>query len=273
MNAESNLNDRKQKNNITNLFTKKESCYYKMIDKFFKDCTDEQITKMLGIINKESEISLRILDWFVTRYSKKRIDFDLGVEEVFDVYISYKAQLKSYKKTYFDPFRRRKKFYYCYDKHNNKKQIYTTIGQLNFFRWAITNNIIDYVEKNLISLTKAMNSANKEDKKKKKYKNSSEEDSDNNDNIDDDDNDDDDNDDNDDNDNNDNDDNESNNDNNDNDNDINKNLNDHVLSPKNINDNDKKKNKKIMRVKNKKINITASENTIDDEIQIVLNFD
>lgn len=59
----------------TNLFTKKETCYYKMIDKFFKDCTDDQITKMLEIINKESEISLRILDWFVTRYAKKKNRF------------------------------------------------------------------------------------------------------------------------------------------------------------------------------------------------------
>jgi len=227
-------------------FTKKEICYYKMIDKFFKECSDNQIKKMLDIINKESEISLRILDWFVTRYSKKRIDIDMGVDEIFDVHISYKAQLKSYKKTYFDPFRRRKKFYYNYDKQNNKKNVYTTLGQLNFFRWAITNNIIDYVEQNLSQLTKAMNSSNKEDKKKK-LSDDDDEDSDAS----------------------------------DSDIDITEeHASDSSKSSKSSKSNkdDKIKNKKdklkkTVNVKNKKINISASEDVFDDEVQIIINFD
>jgi hypothetical protein len=154
----------------TKLFTKKESFYYKMIDKFFRHCNQVDINKMLQIINGESEISLRILDWFVTRYSKKKIDFENLGDDAFDIHISYKAQLKSYKKRYFDPFRRRKKFYYNYNKEEKDKTIYTTIGQLNFFRWAISNNIVDYVEANLVNVTKAMNTSNKEDKKKKKDK-------------------------------------------------------------------------------------------------------
>ena len=69
---------------------------------------------MIDIINGKSEISLRILDWFVTRYSNKyKITIDMGDEEdIFNVHISYKAQLKSYKKKYFDPFRRKKKFFF-----------------------------------------------------------------------------------------------------------------------------------------------------------------
>ena len=248
----------------TYIFSKKEICYYKMIDKFFRECTENQINKMLDIINKESDISLRILDWFVTRYSKKRIDIDLGTSDVFDVHISYKAQLKSYKKTYFDPFRRRKKFYYNYDKVNNKKNVYTTLGQLNFFRWAISNNIIDYVEKNLNQLTKAMNSSNKEDKNKKKNK-SSEEDTDSDissdESID-----------------------ESNTNNDENDNisnssksdkSIKSNKSDNKTILNNNDDKNKTKTKtKTVNVKNnKKIHISASENRLDDEIQIILNFD
>ena len=60
-----------------------------------------------------------------------------SIDNGFNVHISYKAQLQSYKKKYFDPFRRRKKFYYKYNKEENK-YFYTTIGQLNFFRWIFS---------------------------------------------------------------------------------------------------------------------------------------
>jgi hypothetical protein len=167
-------------------FSSKELCYYKTIHKFFKNCNDKEIIRMINIINGESEISLRVLDWFVTRYSKRKIDFGDNQENTldsFDVHISYKSELKSYKKRYFDPFRRRKKFYYLlYLKETNFKStnshnesndskdtllLYTTLGQLNFFMWAISNKIIDYVQVNLEQVSKAMNTNNKDEKKKK----------------------------------------------------------------------------------------------------------
>ena len=152
-------------------FTNKEFRYYVLIDKYFKSCHKEKITKMVDIINSDCEISLRILDWFVTKYSRKRNRESIGkTDEVFDIHISYKAQLKSFKKKYFDPFRRRQKFYYEYDKDDKTKKIYTTLGQLNFFKWAISNNIIDEVEKNVKSISQSMNVCNKEDKKKKEIK-------------------------------------------------------------------------------------------------------
>lgn len=165
------INDKKPVD-LTKFFTKKELFFYKMIDRYFKQCSESQIKTMRGIIDGESQISLRVLDWFVTRYSHKRkITFNEGDgDEYFNVHISYKAQLKSYKKKYFDPFRRtKKKFWYYYDKDktNSVKSFYTTLGQLNFFRWALSNKIIDYVEKNLQAVNKAMNISNKEDKKKK----------------------------------------------------------------------------------------------------------
>jgi hypothetical protein len=159
--------------NIKKVLSKKELYYFKMVDRYFKQCTSSNIKKMLNIINGDSEISLRILDWFVTRYSNKyKITINNGNDDdnIFNVHISYKAQLKSYKKKYFDPFRRRKKFVYKYSTPDFKKSIYTTIGQLNFFRWAINNKIIDYVEKYFNNIIKAMNKSNKDDKKKKKDK-------------------------------------------------------------------------------------------------------
>jgi len=150
--------------------TQKERCYYKRIISFFKKCETKYIKKMVDIINGDSVISLRILDWFVTKYSKKKMSSAMNSKEVFDVHNKYKAELKSHKKRNFDPFRRRKRFYYTYDIADESKKIETTLGQLNFFRWAIRIGVIDFVENHIINITKAMNTSNKEDKKRKKDK-------------------------------------------------------------------------------------------------------
>ena len=155
-------------------FSKKECCHYKLINKFFKKCDNMDLNTMIDIIESKSTISLRVLDWFVTKYAKKRINLNNSSNcETLDVRLSYKAQLKSYKKKYFDPFRRKKKFYYPCDENGitidnyNNKYIFTTLGQLNFFRWAFTNNIIHYVNINLDKLITEMNSFNKDEKLKK----------------------------------------------------------------------------------------------------------
>ena len=158
--------------NLEKIFTNKELCYYIMINNYFKnECSKENINKMILIINSESNISLRILDWFVTKYSKKYTNFnqmDDQIDETFDVRISYKAQLKSFRKKYFDPFRRRKKFYYQFERPDITNKILTTLGQLNFFRWAITKNILKFVELNLNLIISEMNQVYKIEKNKKK---------------------------------------------------------------------------------------------------------
>ena len=179
-NSDSELSDTSSTNSLppedenfdpSKFFNNKEFMHYKMIEKFYKKCPQEDIERMVRIIDSSSGISLRVLDWFVTRYSKKHIDFDSSnTDDAFDVHISYKAQLKSYKKRYFDPFRRRKKFYYHYDQTDKTKKLYTTLGQLNFFKWAISNKIVDFVEININIITRSMNQANKDDKKIKDKK-------------------------------------------------------------------------------------------------------
>ena len=46
---------------------------------------------------------------------------------------------------------------YSGEKYSKDNYVVTTVGQLNFFRWAIKNNIIDYVQKNLITIENDMN--------------------------------------------------------------------------------------------------------------------
>ena len=166
--------DNIEKNFVPEIFfnkSQKQFRYFKMIDKYFKTCDHKLIDKMVRIINKDKNdkecISLRVLEWVVTKCSKKNIDIKIDDKEYFSINIMYKAQLKSYKKKNFDPFRRDRKFYYNYDKKDATKTVITTVGQLNFFKWAICNKIIDCVEKHYETINNAMNRYNKDEKTKK----------------------------------------------------------------------------------------------------------
>jgi hypothetical protein len=154
----------------------KEIIYYNIIDKYYKKLSIDKIKLMVNIIERKSNISLRLLEWFVTKYSKSRklcLNANSScIETRFDIFISYKAQLKSYRKRYFDPFRRRVKFKYFFDKEK-KISLCTTISQLNFFKWMFTNNIIDYVTTNYDILTNAMGKASKNEKDRKSTNTSS----------------------------------------------------------------------------------------------------
>jgi hypothetical protein len=138
----------------------------------------ENIDTLLPILNGDSKISLRVIDWFVTNYSKKfnisylisddnkllfeDEDGNLNIENTkfrqFVVYIDYKLQLKGYQKKQFDPFCRRSRIDFYY---NTENSIVTTIGQLNFFKWAISNRIIEFIEKNLKVIETDMNTCYK----------------------------------------------------------------------------------------------------------------
>ena len=130
---------------------------------------NDNLDKMLRIITGESKISLRIVDWFATNYAKKYYTLyviDLTVENVarrFKVYDDYKLKLKAYSKKRFDPFCRWDRISIPY---KGDKCIETTIGQLNFFKWALENKVVDYIEKNYETIEKDMNNRNSTSKRK-----------------------------------------------------------------------------------------------------------
>lgn len=162
----------KSKKILKKVFTKREIYYLKRVDRYFRGTGKQYIPKMIEIINKTSKISLRMLDWFAAKYAKKnkkKVAYLIN-GEYFSVRIGYTAQLDSFTKKNFDPFRRRKKFYYNYDRSNLNLKLLTTIGQLNFFMWAFEHKIINYIETNYDELSQAMKQSNKEDKQKKENK-------------------------------------------------------------------------------------------------------
>jgi hypothetical protein len=138
----------------------------KLMDYYTKN---DNLNKILTIINGENKMSLRLIDWFVTNYAKKYfVVYDIQEKNKVrrcKVYTDYKLKLKAYSKKRFDPFCRWERIIIPYDEINN---IQTTIGQLNFFKWILENNILDYIEKNLDMIEKDMNRRNSTSKRKEK---------------------------------------------------------------------------------------------------------
>lgn len=130
--------------------------------------------KLIYILNNNNSISLRSIDWFITNYSKKNNSYYIIYEDKegfssfneknkyrnnMNVFHSYKSQLKAYSKKKFDPFCRRDRILFKIDENHS---VETTIGQLNFFKWAISNLVIDYIELNKDEIEYDMNSSLKE---------------------------------------------------------------------------------------------------------------
>jgi len=121
------------------------------------------VEQMRSIIDQNSVISLRILDWFITNYAKKYRTTIVIKDKAIDVYQNYKLQLKSFSKRAFDPFCRKNKIIFYY---TDTEYIETSCGQLCFFRWCFENGILAYVQKNLSVIEQDMKNSLKSKKGK-----------------------------------------------------------------------------------------------------------
>lgn len=131
--------------------------------RFYKQ--EDNFNTMLSIINGKSPISLRIVDWFATNYAKQYyITYKTPTCDRFKVYVDYKLNLRSYSKKRFDPFCRWDRINIPY---KGDQYIQTTIGQLNFFKWALENKVIHYIEDNYKDIETDMNNRNSSSKRTK----------------------------------------------------------------------------------------------------------
>ena len=139
-------------------FTSKEETLVNFLLNYYRS----KIGLFKDIIYQNTPLSLRLLDWLVTNYSKKyNIIYPLsnsGEIVYFNIYLDYKNQLKAYSKKFFDPFCRQKrliintttfKWREYVEESVSETEIITTVGQLNFFRWFIDNKILDYALANI----------------------------------------------------------------------------------------------------------------------------
>jgi hypothetical protein len=137
------------------------------LNSFYNNHTIYKLT-LKTIIDGKHELSLRMIDWLVTRYAKTN-NIIYWINETNDniyynlpenynnekykkitLYLDYRAQLKSFKKFNFDAFRRHDRISFNINNNNNCDDdfIETTIGQLNFFKWAFNTKIITYAIEN-----------------------------------------------------------------------------------------------------------------------------
>jgi hypothetical protein len=172
--------------NQENVLTGKQFLLLIPLTRFY--CETYNIEKLKTILDGKSKLSLRVVDWFVTNYSKKNLvmynlkklkekyrlsdvkendiesDGDSGIDidtteyyaDYFNVFSDYRSQLKSLNKKNFDPFCRRERIKFFYGK-KDADYIITTVGQLNFFKWCIENYILEYIEENIKEIEKDMN--------------------------------------------------------------------------------------------------------------------
>lgn len=121
---------------------------------FFEN-SKNNLKLFVGISQKvKGYIRISLIEHFVIRYSKKyNVSYNIknkNEEYIFNVFKQYNRQIEYYSKKYFDPYRRKNKFYLVY-KNYNRNVTYkykTTICQLNFMRWVIKYDIINYIDDN-----------------------------------------------------------------------------------------------------------------------------
>jgi hypothetical protein len=159
-----------------NLLLSSLSIYYKKQQNNRKTLKD--------VIDGSSILSLRVIDWFVTHYAKNHniiywiddqsksytenipLQPDIHVRK-FHLYMEYRAQLQSYTKMFFDPFRRHERITFVLE-NDPLVSIETTVGQLNFFRWAFQNHVFEYILAHLQQIEDTMAKFQKELKKQNK---------------------------------------------------------------------------------------------------------
>ena len=170
-------------NKIETIISKDELLRGKLLD-FYKESVNLKI--LLPIILQQTRLSLRSLDWFVTNYCKKNnINYMIcknGANINYFPFKAYKSQLKAYSKKFCDPFCRRERIIFDFQENTivdfksnikigHKNYIVTTIGQLNFFKFAIQDNIINYAIENINVIETDMNNTlkNRESEKKNNF--------------------------------------------------------------------------------------------------------
>ncbi len=122
----------------------------------------EDLAEIVALLQGTSPVSLRLIDWFVTNYSKVHSTTYILNGQEFMVYMNYKNQLKAYSKKLFDPFCRRERILFQIPSF---EPFLTTVGKLNFFRWAIEKGILDYIKGHQTEIEREMNTAMREQAK------------------------------------------------------------------------------------------------------------
>lgn len=136
---------------ITSSVSNKHDLIMRKVKTFFD--VKENFDRLKPMLTQESSISLRVLDWSTTNWSRKNTvmleTYRSGFKEVINMFLDYKANLKAFSKKSFDPFCRRERIMLQFECDPEKKTYISTTAQLNFMKWAIESGVLEYCQRNL----------------------------------------------------------------------------------------------------------------------------
>lgn len=136
--------------------------------KHFYESDRKYLDMLIAIIEGKSNISIRVIEWFVINYSQiKEIKYHIkirGAVTCFYVNREYNTQMRMFTKEYFDPFCRKRKVFYRYKDGKKNVTFVTSIGQLNFYYWAIKHKVIRYIENHISDIEENMRNTIKSNK-------------------------------------------------------------------------------------------------------------
>ena len=108
----------------------------------------QQVLDILGTgaDKRRRGLSMRYLEWIATTHARERVlrlaDVGPSGHVPTDVHTSYKQQLARWSKMHFDPFAREQKL----QLQLGGVPLQTSVGQLNFLRWAIESGVVAYAK-------------------------------------------------------------------------------------------------------------------------------
>jgi hypothetical protein len=151
-------NQTQQRQTLKNRVQGKQDFIVRWLQDFYNQ--PGRLEQIVPILKGEPPVSLRLIDWFATNYSKKfNVSYSLEGKP-FMVHFHYKRELKAYSKRLFDPFCRRERI--SFQVRGQLPIEETTVGQLNFFRWALEKGVVDYILEHIADIERDMNTSFRE---------------------------------------------------------------------------------------------------------------
>lgn len=133
-------------------FSRKDEVLLSSVLRWFNQ-EQSRVQTFSDIIHHKNGLSLRIIDWLITNFTKS---FSVAVESEGlprNLRKDYHKNLSAHNKKNFDPFARRRRIHIVLF---GKEKRVSTIGQLNFFRWFLSKDLVGFLLENKLVIEKHM---------------------------------------------------------------------------------------------------------------------
>ena len=133
-------------------FSRKDEVLLSSVLRWFNQ-EQSRVQTFSDIIHHKNGLSLRIIDWLITNFTKS---FSVAIESEGlprNLRKDYHKNLSAHNKKNFDPFARRRRIHIVLF---GKEKRVSTIGQLNFFRWFLSKDLVGFLLENKSVIEKHM---------------------------------------------------------------------------------------------------------------------